>query len=197
MSNHASLQRELRTELVRSGSVNFERLLAAARGSSRVTTGDASLVSSDGTTMTSAAHQIDVTTGDVLIGGTFDAIALLDDQDLVAAGFGFNLDGSAAALLTDLNSVEVALIAIIVAGVPALVAVFGAEALTGAEVEPTAAQCRVALGLAGITDHLSSGLGLIVSRITLARSGGGVTAAHTDPATSDAAKSVRLAGSLG
>jgi hypothetical protein len=197
MSNHATTQSQLRTALARSQGDGYKQLLIAARGSTRVETNDASLVSSNGVTMNATAHQVGVTTGDVLIGGTFATIAALVNQDLVAAGFGYNLDGSAAALLADLNSAEVAICAIIVNGVPVLRAVFGAEALTGAEVEPTAGECRVALEKAGITDYLSSGLGIIVARINLARSGGAVTATHSDPATDDAIKGARLAGALG
>ena len=193
---YTKLQSLLRTALNRSGT-GHERLMEAARSQCVVPGADTTLLSSDGATMDSTAHLIDVAIGNVLLGGLHDSIAALTDQSLIAADFGYKLDGTTPALLTDLMSVEIALCAIIVNGAAALVAVFGAEALTGAEVAPTASECRIALEKAGITNHLASGIGIITGRLDLARSGGTVTATHVAAASNEALKSERLAGGLG
>lgn len=197
MSNHATLERRLRELRASSGRKAYDDLLNVARGVSRVVSDDASLVTVDGLTVNSTVYQIDYTAGDVLIGGHFESLALANDQDLLVDISSWNLDGSPAAAIADLNSVWIMLAAIIVSGAVEVHAVFGAEAPTGNEVKPTPAQVREALSLAMITGHNASGLGIIFAEINAARSGGAVTFTHSNPATDDVVKGRRLASALG
>lgn len=201
MANHDELEFLLRRKLERSRDANSSRykaLAEAAKGSSRVETNDASLVSSDGASLAAGVYAIDLTTGDVLIGGTFGTIAALTDQDLLVDVEACQLDGSDPVQIDDGNDVVVALCAVIVNDVPALVAVFGDQAESGSAVAPTPAECRRAMELAEITNHLASGLGIIVGTITIDRDdgGAGTTMTHSDPSSDDDVKGRRLAGAL-
>jgi hypothetical protein len=126
----------------------------------------------DGANLTIAVYEIDMTECIAAIAGTCGAIAALNDQDLLdpLEIESYQLDGSQAVALTaDGQTYRVALVAIVVAGVVELRAVFGAEAADGLEVAPTAAQIQTALITAAIVDHEDELGGVIINRLRIQR----------------------------
>lgn len=170
MAAHSYLEnRMLVMKARRKAGEGYRDMAQVARGQTRVVSDDASLVSSNGASLTTAAYEIDETTGDVLIGGTLGTLAALDDQDLLADLDAFNLDGSAPAAIDAGKSVIVARCAVLVNDVPARAYVFGDAADTGEEAEPTPTQCREAIEKGGLANHKASGLGIVLGTITIKR----------------------------
>lgn len=157
---------------------------------------DTDLLTSNGTTVNSTTYQIDVSAGDVVMSGEVFSLATQDDQDLLADITSYTLAGGAAAAIADGNSVDIALVCIVISGALALRGVFGAEATTGSESLPTGAQVYDALRAANPTGW-DGRPGLIIGRINAARSGAAVTFTHADPATNvDNIKSEREHGTV-
>jgi hypothetical protein len=160
---------------------------------------DSTLISSNGASQTTTVYQIDLTTGNVVIGGVAGIIAALDDKDLlnVAHIKSYQLDGTAAVALTaDGKTYEVALVAILVSGAVEIRAIFGAEAADAAEVAPTNAQIRAALAAASITGY-DAECGLVFTRIKIQRVAvDTITMTHA-AATTLAVLQDRLVGSIG
>jgi hypothetical protein len=166
-----------------------------ARSLSRVLTGDASLLLSDGGTLNATNTQLDLSAGMVMVGGTAALIAALDDQDLVTDLACMELDGTAAARLGDAKQIQVAVVATLVSDVPVLRFIQSAEHATAA-VAPTAAQCLAALTAAAETGYDPSGLGVIVARCKLARSGATITTTYYGAAATASCAQERAAGLL-
>jgi len=201
VSDYANIELMLRTERNRSADrerTHLNTLLHVARGLTRVTTAETSLLTSDGGTVDATHYQIDLATGDVLIGGLFGVIAALNDKDLLVPADieSYALDGSAAVALEDGEDGEVALVAIIVDGAIEIRAIFGAPAATGEAVAPTASECFDALRLAEIADYYSSGLGMVIARLLISYDTT-VTMTHYAAATDLTLNAERLAGALG
>jgi len=198
---HANLEQRLH-QLTRpdvNGRQAFVELLEACKGGNRVVTDDNSLVSSDGLTIDATQYQVDVTTGDVIINGTFGTIAALSDEDIVAYSESYDLDGEQPAAIADGNAVFVYMLAYIKSEVPTLAFVFGEEGTIAGAAPPSLEDARLALARGNvIADHIESGLGCLLGTIRVQRDdgGAGVTLTHLGAAGSDAIKGARLAGAL-
>lgn len=168
MANHTRLQTRLRALRARQGRDTFLDALERAKGLSRVTSDDTSLVSSDGT-LSVSSYGLNKTIGTALIGGTHGSIAALADVDILTHARATKLDGSAPVALTAGQSCIVSVLAALVSDVPADAFVFGDSATSGSEVAPTLAQCREALRKKSVANHLPSGLGMETGRITYKR----------------------------
>lgn len=183
-------------EVLNTGARRYAELAQIARGVSRVTTGDTSLVSTDGASLSTSVYALNVSTGDVLLAGVHGTIAAETDTDILLETNACDLNGAAPAAVEDGFELVVAICAILVNGAPELAYVFGDPvALAATPVAPTPDQCRIALGKLGITDHLESGVGIVVGNVTFSRNTT-MTLTHSDPATEDAVKAERLAGAL-
>lgn len=167
---------------------------------SHVISDDASLLAANGTTpSTIAIYRINLSLGEALVGGDYLKQIALVDTVLIGTGTwgkSIKLDGSAAAVLSaDGKTYWVALVAVPINGAPALYAVFGAEAADTFEVALTPAQIVAALTAALGTTY-NPNFGLILNRVKLQRVGGAIVVTVTDPATDNALKGERLAGTL-
>ena len=101
-------------------------------------------------------------------------------------------------ITADSRDKELALCSILVAGVPTLYGVFGAEAGTGLAAAPTSAQVRAALIAAAIVGSDTT-CGVIWARILYARGAGGpgvTVATHRDVLTYAALAEERAVGTL-
>jgi hypothetical protein len=167
---------------------------------SKVLSNDASVLAADGTTpSTTAILRMDLSAGEVLVGGDWLNQGALSDTVLIGAGTwakSFKLDGTTAVVLTaDGKTYWYVLVAVPVALTPALYAIFGAEANDGAEVAPTAEQIIAAL-TAALGATYKPEFGVILNRVKVQRAGGVITVTATDPAVNAALKGERLAGTL-
>ncbi len=167
---------------------------------SRVLGDDTTVLAADGTAgSTTALYRMDLSAGDVLVGGDYLKQAALTDTVLIGAGAwgkSFKLDGTAAAVLTaDGKTYWYVLVAIPGNLTPALYAVFGAEANDTAEVQPTAEQVANAL-TAALGSTYKQEFGIILNRVKVQRAGGAITVTATDPAVSAPLRAERLAGTL-
>jgi hypothetical protein len=163
----------------------------------------AGLQTSDGAGLANDLYTVDYTEGLLIVGCVPELIPLGNDVVLVGAGAGaipcYDLAGGAAAVITaNDRDRELALCSILVAGVPTLYGVFGAEAGTGLAVAPTSAQIRAALIAAAIVGSDTT-CGVIWSRILFARAGGGpgaTSCTHRDVLTYAALAEERAVGTL-
>lgn len=170
------------------------------RALSKVLTDDASVLAADGTTpSTISVYRINLSLGDLLVGGEYLNQAALTDQVLIGSGAwakSLDLNGDPAVVLTaDGQTYDCVLVAINKDGAPALYAVFGDEAADGSEETPTDLQAQNALKLA-LGDAYDDKFGLVTNIIKWQRAGGAMTVTATDPAANDALKAKRLAGTL-
>ena len=118
---------------------------------------------------TIAVYNVQWTGGAVLVAGIHSFVASAADQDILAWGRSWALDGSAAvALSADGKTYWVAFVFVVVAGALELHAIFGDEADDASEVEVTNTQIKAALTAAGITD-LETHVGLTVARVKIQR----------------------------
>jgi hypothetical protein len=172
MANHDRIESRLRQLARSSGYVAYLDMLEVARGISRVTGDDTTCLTSDGGTISTTVYQIDMSAGVVLIGGTVGAISALDDQDLLADLTVYELDGSTSPTAISNGEGVVALgVVVLINDVPTLLWIWGATGTGGAEVVPTATQVFEALRDGAPTNYYSSGLGVIVSKVTIRRQG--------------------------
>lgn len=174
--NHLHLESRLRVLSRRSGRNRYRDLLIASRGVTRVLTDDASGVTSNGGTISTTEHQVDMTAATVMIGGTIKALGALNDESLLSHDRACRLDGSEPEAIGG-NGLQrvVAAVAVIVEGEPAIAFVHGDDAPIGDAAQPSPAQCERALGLAkelgraGFEDYLPSGLGIVLAYVTVKR----------------------------
>lgn len=165
----------------------------------------ADLVTDDGTSgSTIALYRINIARGKSLCGNVFKEWAAQADVVLIGAGQwdkSLQLDGSAAVVLTaDGKTYDVALVQVLIAGVPTLYAIFGDEADDASEVAPDTAGIKAALAAADITDHDAS-VGGVVARFKIQREAvDTITMTHVDPSGTTAAElalaAERLQGTL-
>lgn len=181
----------------------YDTALALLKTNTRALGADTTLLTSNGASVTTAVIQIDLATGDCLVAGEYKRFAALNDQPIVGTAAwtkSFKLNGTAAAVLSaDAKDYQIAIVVVNVADVPTLYAVFGAEAATGAAVDPTAAQIHAALAAAAVADMDTTAV-LVIGRILAARAAGAVALTHTNPGTAgaagDALKAERIFGSV-
>lgn len=163
----------------------------------RVLTPSTSLLPSAGASAIITQYEIDLTTGDVLINGTFGRITALNDEPIVGTDAwlkSFKLDGSAATVLSaDGKTYWCALVIGLVSGVATLFAVFGAEANDGAEVAVSQAQVLAALEASDYANLDTTAL-LVVGRIKIKRvATDTITYTVTAPASNAALEAERQA----
>lgn len=180
-----SLEQVLRTMRARSsgGAGNSALAEHLFRAQSRVLSAGTSLQSADGASPTVSAYNIDLTAGQVMLGGITATIAALDDKDLLDDEeiVSYSLAGAApVALSADGKTYDVALCVFLVSGAPVLRVIFGAEAADSAEVAPTVAQCYAAMVASGESGYLGTP-GLLIGRIKIQREATNtITYTHTD-----------------
>lgn len=153
------------------------------------TDGDTGFVTSDGGTVNTTAVQINMTAGRAVVDGVPGKIAALTNFAILGTGAAkcIGPTGAAGVIPTANGKTKAAALCIVViSGALDFRVVLGAEANDGAQVAPTAADCRDALALAAISG-LRVGAGLIVQRFTVARGASTtITLTHGAP-SSDAA----------
>ena len=166
--------------------------------SSRVVGADTSGITTDGATQTIAAYGIDMTELTVMVGGVYDTIAALVDQDLLADITSYDLAGDAAVALTaDGKTCLVALAVFLVNNALVLRGFFGAEAANGSEVEPSEAQIYAAMVLAGETNYLDTP-GIVTARFLVQRTAvDTMVLTHYRAADVDALKQERVRAGCG
>lgn len=170
------------------------------RALSRVLGDSTTLLAADGGSgSTTAIYRMDLSAGEALVGGALLDQAGLTDTVLIGAGTwgkSFNLAGGTPVPLSAAGKTYVyALVAVLTAKAVALYAVFGAEALDGAEVAPTEAEIVAALQV-GIGATYDPKFGVVLDIVTVQRTGGGMVLTAANPATDDVLRNKRLAGSL-
>jgi len=148
-------------------------MLEVARGISRVLGDDTTLLTSDGASLTTSVYQIDSSAGPVMVAGTVALIGALNDQDLLADLTVYDLNGETTlvAAIANAQGVVVLGVVVLINDVPVQRWIWGTVGVGGAEVVPTPTQVFDALRKAAPTNYLSSGLGVIVSKMTIRRQG--------------------------
>lgn len=153
------------------------------RSMSRVLSAGTTLQSSDGASQITTVYEVDMTAGQVMLGGVTATIAALDDKDLLDAAetTSYTLAGAApSALSADGKTYDVAICVFLVSGAPVVRFIFGAEADDASEVAPTVAQCYAAMVAAGESGYRSTP-GLLIGRIKIQRVAvDTITMTHTD-----------------
>ena len=160
---------------------------------SRCPGADTTGLSSDGASQTITVYQIDVAALPVVLGGVYDTIAALDDQDLLDDITSYDKNGDAAVALTaDGQTYMVALAVFLVGGVPVIRGFFGDEAADTGEVALTEQEIYEAMVAAGEATYDGTP-GMVFARIKVQRvATDTITMTHIAAATNDDLKAERM-----
>lgn len=178
----------------------------------RVLTGHTSLLTSNGATLSAAEIELDISTGDVQLGGRFYRVAAANDVPIGTGVLSLVIDTagaeieSATPVLPSATGKTLRLVVCLVAlttGSAQFVIVRGTEANDASEVEPTEATVQTALKAAFAAGLIPDGdptLGLIAGRIKVARTFSDpdvvITLTHTAPASNAALENERQHGCI-